>query len=421
MLYLWELISKMKFNSAELNCSIVFPLYCLIVSKKTDYSLRDFVHFKRWIWWINVNPVSLVHRYVFGTSTGSLFCGFAFCLWSGRNNLHIEVWLLFFMWICKNVCIVVIWIDHIFDCSIRNSDPRLRIILTHRPDSNFNSIFEVFLTGRDFQYKSNSHISLNPSFWLWSWIVSWKSVFTTSHWTKLSKITSVLGHEYCPTSTTRINPASLQILLTLFSGESDSTCWTYCCKMIWSSLGSSSWTGTSALISPRTIDCPTNITGCPVPSWWLSNSSHIVRHCSVDTELIGRNYYAKNCFNCWIICSEVYWQFSMSVALEYTSGQWSRCTENRMSAFCKFQQHFFRDMIPSSLWAVLCRIPLLFRTWSNKWPLPNTKSSRKYLHRFGISQTFIFVAFSVTGDVIEHWHKENSSCESFWCLSQVAR
>ena len=32
-------------------------------------------------------------------------------------------------------------------------------------------------------------------------------------------------------------------------------------------------------------------------------------HCSVDTDLIDRKDNAKNCFNCWIICSEVYRQF----------------------------------------------------------------------------------------------------------------
>ena len=42
----------------------------------------------------------------------------------------------------------------------------------------------------------------------------------------------------------------------------------------------------------------------------------------------------------------MYRQFSVSFAFENTSGQWSRCTESRMSAFCEFQQHFFRDIIP---------------------------------------------------------------------------
>ena len=53
----------------------------------------------------------------------------------------------------------------------------------------------------------------------------------------------------------------------------------------------------------------------------------------------------------------------MSFAFERTPGQWTRCTENRMSAFCEFHQHFVRDMIPNSLWIILFpRIPLLFRT-----------------------------------------------------------
>ena len=70
------------------------------------------------------------------------------------------------------------------------------------------------------------------------------------------------------------------------------------------------------------------------------------RHCSVDTELIGKNNYAKNSLNCWIISSKMYRQFSVSFAFELTPGQWSRCTENRTSALCEFQQHLVRDVIP---------------------------------------------------------------------------
>ena len=40
-----------------------------------------------------------------------------------------------------------------------------------------------------------NQISCFGSFWLWNWIVSGKSVLTTSRWTKLSYITNVLGHE----------------------------------------------------------------------------------------------------------------------------------------------------------------------------------------------------------------------------------
>ena len=80
--------------------------------------------------------------------------------------------------------------------------------------------------------------------------------------------------KYCPTSTTLINPASLQNLLNLSSGESRWTCWNYFCKRTLESSGSSR-AGTSALTSLRTIDWPSNITGSPVLSGWPSYSSHI--------------------------------------------------------------------------------------------------------------------------------------------------
>ena len=120
---------------------------------------------------------------------------FCFCLWPGCNHTCACLWNLLFLWICRNFCVVLNRIDHVFDRSIGNSDPRMRFVLIHGLNSNFNSIFEVLKTGRDFQHKSNPHISLNPSFWLRSWIISRKSVFATSHWAKLSKITSIFGHE----------------------------------------------------------------------------------------------------------------------------------------------------------------------------------------------------------------------------------
>ena len=71
----------------------------------------------------------------------------------------------------------------------------MRIVLVHGLNSNFNSVLQVLKNGRNFQYWSNSHISLDPPFWLRSSVVSWNGVFATSHWLKLSKITSILGHE----------------------------------------------------------------------------------------------------------------------------------------------------------------------------------------------------------------------------------
>ena len=103
-----------------------------------------------------------------------------------------------------------------------------------------------------------------------------------------------------------------------------------------------------------------------------------VCNCSVETELIGKNNYAKNGLNCFLICSKMYRQFSVSFASEFTTGQWSRCTENRTCAFGKFQQHLFRDMVPNSLWTVLFhRISLLFGNWpiNNHCPIPNIFAS----------------------------------------------
>ena len=49
--------------------------------------------------------------------------------------------------------------------------------------------------------------------------------------------------------------------------------------------------------------------------------------------------------------------------------------ENRMSVFCEFQQHFVRDVIPSSSWTSLfSRIPLLFLERgpiNDHCPIPN--------------------------------------------------
>ena len=116
----------------------------------------------------------------------------------------------------------------------------------------------------------------------------------------------------------------------------------------------------------------------------------------------------------------MYRQLSSSFAFQLTPGQWGRCTEDRMSAFCEFQQHVFRNMVPSSLRTILGRISLFPRFCSKKRPLINPKSSRKCPHNVGIPYTFIFVVVSVTENVIEHWHKWNSSCESFWGLSHRA-
>ena len=75
--------------------------------------------------------------------------------------------------------------------------------------------------------------------------------------------------------------------------------------------------------------------------------STYVCDCSVKTELIGKKQLCEKWSQSFPgrVQSENR-QFSMSFAFELTSGQWSCCTENWTSAFCEFQQHLFRDVIP---------------------------------------------------------------------------
>ena len=141
----------------------------------------------------------------------------------------------------------------------------------------------------------------------------------------------------------------------------------YCCQIIWSFKGIFvRGQETSALASPRTIDCPTRYHRLPRSILMVFKILAYGCHCSVDTELIDRKNNAINCINCILICGEMKRQLSSSFTFQLTPGQWCRCTEDKMSAFCEFQQHFFRNMVPGSLWTVLGRIPLFLGTWSNK-------------------------------------------------------
>ena len=132
MLYLWELISKMKPKSPKLNCSIFFPLYCLIVSKKTIRRMH-------WEMVLMVQYLSIFFRSsVQCLHINTFFCGFAFACDLAAITLTLVFDVRSSCGSAITSCIVVIWIEHVFVSSKRYSDPRLRIILTHRPDSNFN-------------------------------------------------------------------------------------------------------------------------------------------------------------------------------------------------------------------------------------------------------------------------------------------
>ena len=187
-------------------------------------------------------------------------------------------------------------------------------------NSHLNSMFTVQVTGCIFQHGSNFCVPSDPSFWLWCWFFSWKSAFTTGHWWEFC---SIFHHEIL-SDFNNIQKSCIHtnftqsVLLCNFSIRSP-----YCCSRRAWFAGSSQSKRTSVLITLCTneeLDCPLT-TGCPVLSWRDSYSSHISRDCSVKTELVCRDNYAKNSFNRFQIGCIVYRQFSMSFAFQLTSGQ----------------------------------------------------------------------------------------------------
>ena len=63
--------------------------------------------------------------------------------------------------------VVVLLVDQVCDQlvqSMRNSDPRVRIVFVDRFSSNCHSIFTLQVTGCDFQYGSNFGVPLNPTY-----------------------------------------------------------------------------------------------------------------------------------------------------------------------------------------------------------------------------------------------------------------
>ena len=111
--------------------------------------------------------------------------------------------------------VVVLCLDRVRDQfvqSVRNSDPRLRIVFVYRLNSNLYSIFTLQISGCDFQHGSNCGIPLNPTFRLSWFFISWQSVLTTCHWfCKLWELVSVLCHEVLSNFNCIRNPASVQI------------------------------------------------------------------------------------------------------------------------------------------------------------------------------------------------------------------
>ena len=153
--------------------------------------------------------------------------GFAFAFDLACNHSWACWYIFLFLWICKILRVVFDVIVHIPNCSVGNSDPRMRIVFVHGLNSNFDSEVEVRETCRDFQYGSNSRVSSDPPFWLRSLVVSRKGVFATSHSMKLCEICIVFRHEILSVLRSQIGLGLDWVgLEDSAQGASPSDCWT---------------------------------------------------------------------------------------------------------------------------------------------------------------------------------------------------
>ena len=126
--------------------------------------------------------------------------------------------------------------------------------------------------------------------------------------------------------------------------------------------------------------------------------------CRVKTELIYRNNCAKNSFNRFEVGAIVYRQFSTTFAWKHSSGQWTRGSEDWMSAFCECQHHLFHHFVPFTLWTIFTdRRPLFLWSRPVEWPLSCSKSL--CIERDESNIWLAFFIFSQWGKVTRWpWH-----------------
>ena len=170
-----------------MNHSIIFSLYLLRMSKKMAYFLRNLVRRERMIPWFNINPIPFIHRNdTWWINSRFPSCGFAFAFDRHAKSFTFSCNACSSGWSSgTSVSLLFESITNLFDpWEILTQE---WVVFTQRPNSNLNSVFAIQATGRYFQHGSNFCVSLDPPFWLWWSIISWKSVFTTSYCIKLHK------------------------------------------------------------------------------------------------------------------------------------------------------------------------------------------------------------------------------------------
>ena len=411
---LWKLILKKILYLPELNCSVVFSLYCLRVSKKIDYFLRNLVRRERRFLLVQYQSTS-----------------FLSLEWYSVNNhqvLFFVVLLSPLIWLQRPSQLIVTLVlqvdlqELLRCCSLNQS----RIYLIHEK----------------FWPRTENYLCSKTRFWLqfhvfrtsnWSWFpirvqflyfpdsillvlmirpFSEECIHGQAHVKNCSSVSIVM--KYCPISTNMYKSC-----ITLFSCESNLIrCSKHCNRRFWCEV-------MSILQRNFCLDFTENN--------WLSHQ-HIklppiyldeIQILHTYLRLLRKDWTDLQKQLCEKIVSIVAWSAQWCIdrfpcplllSLPLDNGVVARKIGHPLSA--NSTSILSAIWSPNSLWAILFhRIPFLFGAWTNKWPLSNTKLLCKYGDDFGICHTFFFIAFTVTGNVVEHRHKENSSCESFWCFS----
>ena len=166
----------------------------LWMTKKIHYLLRYFIIGERIFPWFKISPSPPPNRnYSWWRAGRFSSLWFCFCLWSACKIFRIQFQRIFFELNFWNFCPNIVQIHHKPIWSMRNSDPGVSIVSVQRPNSDLNSIYRANNSCNFI--RAHFCVPLDPSFWLWCFFFSSKSVFTTSYCMKLWEICSVFRPE----------------------------------------------------------------------------------------------------------------------------------------------------------------------------------------------------------------------------------
>ena len=133
------------------------------------------------------------------------------------------------------------------------------------------------------------------------------------------------------------------------------------CQWKWSLVFASCSATQSWMLSLASASCFVTKQSCSIHYYEFPTSCP-------NSHLVVRLYQPSSLCTVAIYCTLSHREnTSFEVWCLHSSRQWTRGTENWVSAFCKFCHHQFCESVPFSLWfAITSRIPLCFRSRSEE-------------------------------------------------------